>query len=512
MMKLPSFLCTIFFTNSVLYMVMFLSIFLVLVTPSVCHGLPSTVDTNLSYLEATKYAVHKSSYFDREIFKKNVSDTPNNRITKTDKISEHVHKAITLYGSGHRQSALQIINEIESTVLARKEYHHLSNLLRIKSVILYQAGFRDEGLQLIERSLYYAKKIADRDSHHIQLGYAFLAKTGMVTDETIKLQLKAAAYQHMTSVSTLHPKQQSAMTSAITAYATSLMDKKELDSAEFHLLKALRLFSSDTLYKVPDTFYTLEILGILCYESNRFAEAINYYQKALRHNESVKNAHHTSRLYLRMHGAYDKMNKDIEADYYLRQYSIIKANLDSAKDALINDVATKAQDQNSTSEQGNSRGLESILIVALPISISLFMLVWYIGRPFAKRKQYEESETENESFTEVSRVSEEQLSPNAIQLSELYNLAKANNPLFLTKFCSYYPRYIDRLNQLAFPELVSSELEICAYLKLNLDTKEISRYTYRSIRSIENRRYRVRKKLNLSPDTDLKNFLLNLDS
>lgn len=63
-----------------------------------------------------------------------------------------------------------------------------------------------------------------------------------------------------------------------------------------------------------------------------------------------------------------------------------------------------------------------------------------------------------------------------------------------------------------FPNLSPSELRLCAFLKLNLSTKEISEITNISPKSIEMARTRLRKKLNLTgTDQNLVVFLSQLD-
>lgn len=53
------------------------------------------------------------------------------------------------------------------------------------------------------------------------------------------------------------------------------------------------------------------------------------------------------------------------------------------------------------------------------------------------------------------------------------------------------------------PKLVAKEIEICAMLVLNFETKEIARFTNSTTRSVESRKYRIRKKLQLSSSEDL---------
>lgn len=57
------------------------------------------------------------------------------------------------------------------------------------------------------------------------------------------------------------------------------------------------------------------------------------------------------------------------------------------------------------------------------------------------------------------------------------------------------------------PDLSSAEIKLSAYLKLNLSSKEIASLMHISIRSVEQSRYRLRKKLNLSQDGSLVNYI-----
>jgi DNA-binding CsgD family transcriptional regulator/ligand-binding sensor domain-containing protein len=60
------------------------------------------------------------------------------------------------------------------------------------------------------------------------------------------------------------------------------------------------------------------------------------------------------------------------------------------------------------------------------------------------------------------------------------------------------------------PVLSSNEIKLSAYLKLNLSSKEIASLMNISIRSIEQARYRLRKKLNLPQDSSLVNYIQSL--
>ncbi|MEX0986362.1 MAG: hypothetical protein WD052_02710 [Bacteroidales bacterium] len=59
-----------------------------------------------------------------------------------------------------------------------------------------------------------------------------------------------------------------------------------------------------------------------------------------------------------------------------------------------------------------------------------------------------------------------------------------------------------------FPQLTHSDLRLCTYLRMNLSSKEIAPLMKISVRGVENHRYRLRKKLKLSPEVNLTDFIL----
>jgi DNA-binding CsgD family transcriptional regulator len=63
-----------------------------------------------------------------------------------------------------------------------------------------------------------------------------------------------------------------------------------------------------------------------------------------------------------------------------------------------------------------------------------------------------------------------------------------------------------------FPNLNTHELKLCAYLRMNLTSKEMAQLMSISVRGVEINRYRLRKKLQLQPKEDLFQFLLGVES
>lgn len=77
---------------------------------------------------------------------------------------------------------------------------------------------------------------------------------------------------------------------------------------------------------------------------------------------------------------------------------------------------------------------------------------------------------------------------------------------FEVRFQQVHTSFFERLSN-NYPTLTANELRLCAFLKLNMSTKDIIAITYQSIKSVEMMRFRIRKKFGLGKDENLVTFL-----
>lgn len=104
------------------------------------------------------------------------------------------------------------------------------------------------------------------------------------------------------------------------------------------------------------------------------------------------------------------------------------------------------------------------------------------------------------------------LQADAIRRSIKQNLSDDDNwDKFRSYFDLVYDNFIEKLKA-RYPDLKMADIKLCAYLKMGLSSKEISSLLNTAVRSVENSRYRLRKKLGLQPEDNLTEFLQNLDS
>lgn len=81
--------------------------------------------------------------------------------------------------------------------------------------------------------------------------------------------------------------------------------------------------------------------------------------------------------------------------------------------------------------------------------------------------------------------------------------------VFETAFDEVHEDFLIRLKT-QFPNLTPKELRLCAYLRMNISTKEIAPLMNISVRGVEICRYRVRKKLNIDRDQNLTSMIIDL--
>lgn len=75
-------------------------------------------------------------------------------------------------------------------------------------------------------------------------------------------------------------------------------------------------------------------------------------------------------------------------------------------------------------------------------------------------------------------------------------------------FNQLHDNFIQRLKN-SYPDLTPRDMRLCAYLRMNFNTKEIAPLLGISVRGVEDTRYRIRKKLQLSSDVNITEFILN---
>ncbi|MFZ6666405.1 tetratricopeptide repeat protein [Peijinzhouia sedimentorum] len=132
-------------------------------------------------------------------------------------------------------------------------------------------------------------------------------------------------------------------------------------------------------------------------------------------------------------------------------------------------------------------------------------------------KEYEKAQLE---LTRKARQLEEQEKIQIENLQQITSLVKGEtlgeNKIkdnfwisFYIYFNALYPTFISSLKA-SYPNLTQSDIRICSLIRLNLESHDIAQALAISLDSLRKARYRIYKKMNLSSDKELVEFILNL--
>ena len=80
---------------------------------------------------------------------------------------------------------------------------------------------------------------------------------------------------------------------------------------------------------------------------------------------------------------------------------------------------------------------------------------------------------------------------------------------FESQFTEVYPNFFKTI-VLKYGKLSQNDLRLCAYIKMNQSTNQISQITGVSIRTVETQRYRLGKKLKLLKSENLNSVIMSI--
>jgi len=259
-------------------------------------------------------------------------------------------------------------------------------------------------------------------------------------------------------------------------------------------------------YKIPVIYNLYTTIAIFEDKKGNFKHAAAYHEMSLANRREIGSRNGIRNSYRTLADFYRKTNLDkVKADEYELAFSRLNDSLETENrqvvDMVLNQIL-KLKDQESATKVSKSVTLSIIALGLLLITFTFFVWRSRHSRRILDQKEeaLQETETINKELTE-------QIGEN--KFNNLIDLAKSNNPEFLTLFTELYPQFIQSLKKLD-PNMRSTELEFCAMAFLNFSTKNISEYTFVTIRAVQIRKNRLRKKFEIPSDTDFNNWMRGL--
>jgi hypothetical protein len=204
-------------------------------------------------------------------------------------------------------------------------------------------------------------------------------------------------------------------------------------------------------------------------------------------------------LYGLISEAYKKIGQTDNEKKYMLKYNTLSDSLKTIENENLKDTVGLLVEEKQKPLEDKNNLLLYIIFIGITGSIIIIFLVNNRIRKKDKILNIKEQET---------KVLTQKLN---IAFDQVIQLAKKNDPEFMTRFQEVYPNFFPRLLQIE-PQLQNSELKFCALLFLNFSSKDIAAYTFVQPRSIQIRKNRLRKRLNISSEEDLYIWMKNINN
>lgn len=275
--------------------------------------------------------------------------------------------------------------------------------------------------------------------------------------------------------------------------------KHKPDSAGIYIAKADEKMVTQKTTDV-ESLWVYYTMGYYYNEVDNSEKAEKALKKALEINIKTRHTYssHIKGVYKALAEVYKKKNNGGKAYFYLKKYMEEEGKSDAARFATMN----KATEDFISEVKQESDWHKNDLPLFIALSVTVLTVSGVYVRKMINGLKQKKNTLKEQTDALKNHVQ-------AKQLKEITDLARQNDSTFLLKFKELYPEFIKALLEIN-PDLGNSELTFCAMLKLRFSSREIADYTFVLHRSVQQKKYRIRKRLNIPGETDIYDFFENL--
>lgn len=386
--------------------------------------------------------------------------------------------------------------EAEKISISISNNKMISDALRLKGIGYAGLGYYKKGRIELNKALEYAQILEDKETKNSRVGVIFsdialnIDDSGGIVDSVAYFYRKG--YQQFEKMVLNEQLKNKTLAVACSNVGASFLRAKELDSASFYLNRALQLANTENHSLIIAT--TLGDLGSLNYLKKNYNLSIDFFVKAINLATTLKNPSLLKSLYHGISKSYTQVQDDINSKKYLELYIKLTDSIDNSQ--FYGNKINLANRNQSELPDKNERNLLFYSVIFLVLMLVLFLF-------YKKDKKIKDTiDIKNPEELNIVDVNES-------QLNRLVYLASIDDPIFLTLFKDIYPEFFKKINTIN-SGLISSEQKLCAFLKLDFSTKKIAQCTNSSIRGVEAKKYRLRKKLGIPTDSETNIWMMNL--
>jgi tetratricopeptide (TPR) repeat protein len=419
-------------------------------------------------------------------------------------------RAVKYSNARHYEEAFKSAVGAESAAIELNNPRYLALIAAMKGINYTNLGFYDEGKKELLSAIDIAKDIADPDIKHARLGniYSALLENNRLSkgDEKTSMVYARKSYIELSKIKN-KTKFLNTIGLPIFNLGNAFLTLKQNDSAEFYLKKAVII--GDKYKEDICRGMAFNGLGDLYFQKKDYQASEINYKKAIpilsktNLNALLKDA------YLGLSKTFAAQNNELNARKYLERSVELSDSLDVVEKAAIKTplgYIVKYKEQQAALNRKKYLQIISAIVVLLLIVISI---VLFYRRNFKKKLRLNLEKIDELIKRIELNDSSQELTSKTEELKEIVQLAVNNDPIFFTKYNEFDPEFSKKLLSLN-PGLIATEIEFCILLKLSFETKEIARYTDVSVRSVEGKKHRIRKKLAIPSNQDINIWMNHL--
>lgn len=402
----------------------------------------------------------------------------------------YVNFANVYLTAGDFKHAQSFLKKAELTPISPDNVIVNAGYQNISSLLYGILKLSDQSLEANRKAIYFSKKINDPDLKSTLLARAYNCRSAEMArtnkqDSAISYQYKALEVNK----SSLY----------LSGMAEAYLDINKLDSVKIYTDKALDMVKKEDKINASHT-YTYHIAGRYYDRINQYHNAEIYYKKALEVCALTNNFYLIVEqfIYQDLSKLYEKTGNTKEEQFYLKQYFAVKNYVDQQQDEITNLIVRDSVANKASAEEKKAKHIWLYFSIFIMFVLVSGILTYKYIRSLTKKKELLKQKN-NSLKGHVDNAN----------FKIVMELAKNNDSSFLTKFQELYPYFIPKLLEIA-PDLDHAGQVFCAMLKLNFTSKEIANYLSIQHDSVQKRKSRLRKKLNIPSDVDLYHFFRKL--
>jgi TPR repeat protein len=415
------------------------------------------------------------------------------------KVRSIVEEANMYCNNADFESALKKINEGIDLAKSQNDKNTLCRLSLIYQRLLVQLGDFFNAKQILIQSENYNKFVDNSDEKKINTIFILLSKAELlVNNEGISknmasvLSYKKQAYSEALSLEDSNIYKKFTLIYALESLAWSTALAEDITSARKYITKIDELLAS---YPNEDFMLrNLIIKGAVENVAENYHPAIKYLSEAISKAKQSHKVYILYEIYPMISASYGQLKDFENATIYSWRQKHLADSIGIVKEKVKNSSLVSTINLKISEPEKSNKSIYPVLII-----VAIFLLIGgYVlynktqSRPVKKK---DASKVIKNAYTETSADRQLEIS------KKLVNLAKADINVFYIEFQKVYPTFYQSLKEKY--DLNISDLNFCTLIKMNFEIKQIAVYTNSTLRSVESRRYRIMKKMNLKSQNDL---------